>query len=205
MIYLVVGPGRTGSLMLCHLISSADSSWPGGLANAHMAPTDSREHVYKTIRKPGIDNLVIHTHDPNLVKTLDLPAEKIMLIMSKRRNIFRTIMSHHITYQTKEWHDYTDQVPLTPVHIPNWVFKGAYYEIKNWYSKIDLNYPFYKVTEIHYEDILIDNYAVVKERLELTNPGQPGTLKEISPYNYKDWISNWQELEEIYQQLEKGS
>jgi len=205
MIYLVVGPGRTGSLLLCHLLSSADSSWPGGLANAHMCPTDSREHVYKMLRRPGVDNLVIHTHDPNLVKTLDLPAERIMLVMSKRRDIFRTIMSHQVTYQTKEWHDYTNQMPVQPVHMPSYEFAGAYYEIKNWYDQIDLNYPFYKVTEIDYDEILVNFHATVKERLEITNPGPPGKLKQPSPYNYKDWVSNWDELEKLYHQLEKGS
>ena len=204
MIYLVVGPGRTGSLLLCHLLSSNATSHAGGLANAYMSPLDTSEYVYKLYRRPDVENLVIHSHDPNIVKTLNLPAEKVMLIMSKRKDVFRTAVSHYITYQTKEWHDYTNQLPV-PVVVGAEHFIGTCVEIKNWYNKIDLNFPFFKVTEIDYDEIFIDNYAVVKERLELKNPGEPGTTKNPSPYNYKDWISNWQELEEVYSQLEKGS
>lgn len=204
MIYLVVGPGRTGSLLLCHLISSNSTSWPGGLANAYMSPLDTEEYIYKLYRRPGVENLVIHSHNPNLVRDLNLPAEKIMLVMSKRHDIFRTAISHYITYETKEWHDYTNQPPK-PVWVSEEHFIGTYLEIKNWYDKIDLNFPFYKVTEIYYEDILADGYAVVKEQLELTNPGPPGKIKAPSPYNYKEWISNWEGLLEISKQLEKGS
>lgn len=204
MIYLVVGPGRTGSLLLCHLISSNSTHQPGGLANAFMCPLDSQEWINKMYRKPGVENLVIHTHKPNLVKDLNLPAEKIMLIMSKRRDVFRTACSHYITYQTKEWHDYTDQEPR-PVKIDEDDFIGTYLANKNWYDQIDLNFPFYKVTEIDYEEIMVDNHSIVIERLEITNPGVPGAVKKPSPYSYKDWITNWERLYEISLQLEKGS
>jgi hypothetical protein len=127
-----------------------------------------------------------------------------MLVMSKRRDIFRTACSHYITYQTQEWHDYTNQEPK-PVWIDENDFIGTYLANKNWYKKIDLNYPFYKVTEIYYEDTLTDGYAVVKEQLEISNPGPPGEIKSPSPYNYKDWISNWEGLLIRIQQLEKGS
>jgi hypothetical protein len=205
MIYVVVGPGRTGSNLICQLISSNDFSQPGGICNAIRSASDNPYDVQRALDRA--DNIVIHSHEPDVVQRLGLDPEEVVLILSKRRDLFQLIMSHAVTYRTQEWHSYSNK-PTVPTPLDITAFRGWYKGFKKWFDDVDTSLPFNKIVTAYFEDFndisqandyLSNLLGITDGYLRYRTP-LPG-----SPYNFKDWIPNWQQVHHLYLSLEDPS
>lgn len=207
MIYVVLGPGRTGSNLICQLISSNDFNQPGGICNAIRATSDSPYDVEQALDRKDVNHVVIHSHEPDIVQRLGLNPKDVVLILSKRRDLFQLIMSHAVTYRTQEWHSYSNK-PIEPTPMDPSIFKGWYKGFKNWFNDVDTSLPFSNVVTAYFEDVsnieTANNYlssllGITDGHLRYRTP-EPG-----SPYNFKDWVPNWQQVHHIYLKLEDPS
>ena len=190
MIYIVIGAARTGSMWLCSLLAdNSDLIW---------SRSDQREEVYSAIQS-GIDHkkdILIHSHDKELVNTLGLSYADVTLIISKRRDLFECVMSTIISQKTEEFAfgAYTYRQPEPFSYDPNDFLRICAYK-RNWYNDIDLSKPYYKIVTVYHEDMIVQHLKYItvlglnKESIKINNK---------SPYHYTDWVSNWAELYQLY-------
>jgi hypothetical protein len=195
-IYIIYSPGRTGSHIILEAISESPDT-PGGLCNALKYWEPGSEKPYSEYNTT--QNIAIHTHTLNdTIKNLDVDTCNVTLILSQRRDQFAQIMSNSISEITGEWHgsEYSNKSPIPQV-VPKSIFLKHIEYHKNWQSNLKyLPFEQYKkVITIYYEDIV--NYGV-EHLAQMLNVRYDSTVTgkifNKSPYNYKDWILNWQEL-----------
>jgi LPS sulfotransferase NodH len=186
-IYIVLGCGRTGSNWICKLLQK------------------SLQNDINPITKLNKNN-IYHSHNKNIVVDMNLDPQKVVLIVSKRKDLFANVMSHLTAEITQEWHGYTDK-KIVPKYVNPDVFKRVVVKKKLWYEDIDLQLPYKRIATVYYEDLLIDGQKHIMEKLGIENYNvihnsvmQSITFGVIkpSPYNYKDCIANWEELYNIY-------
>ena len=192
MIYVVAGPGRTGSTWLAQLIAENTSS------RIHNLPTGDPEIDTKTVDeitergKPE----VIHTHEQNLATTLEIDPRAISLVISRRRNTYAMILSHFVAGHTGEYGEYTGK-EIEPVAMDLTRFKRAYKYRDSWYEKVNLTLPYANISTVYYEDIVsaVSRSQRILKPL-LGNVIDSGDWQPIgkSPYNFRDVISNWEEV-----------
>ena len=143
MIYIVLGPGRTGSNLICHMLGSHGLE-PSGMLYAARTEDDSQQALDNVInflnsaKRWRTANIIIHSHDPNVITKLNVNPAECVLILSKRKELFDLIMSHAVTHLTKQWHGYTELQP-EPIEFPPLKFVKWYEGFKNWYTDIDLS------------------------------------------------------------------
>ena len=198
MIYIVLGPGRTGSNLICHMLGN-DGKEPEGMLFASRTKDDSKESLEENIEFLKLSkrwrgaNIIVHSHDPNIIHKLGIDPKECILIISKRRNLFELVMSHAVTRRTREWSAYTDKTP-SPSRMDPSIFLKWCEGFRDWYKDIDLTLPYNKVIEVYYEDICNIEPGFRHLATLLGVEVKYKTLPRANPHRYQDWISNWQEL-----------
>jgi len=203
-IYAVVGPGRTGSLMLCEMISSSGSpdGSHGGLCDAVFTKDDPDSIAY--LAQHTDHDIVIHSHDAFFdPRAYGLDPSMITLVVSRRRSLFHIIMSNIVARITGEYHDYTNKQPQ-PCQVDASEFVHIYEILALWYQDLDTSLAYHRVVNIYYEQLISSGPAWLCEQLGVTyHPDLQCQPCQRSPNDYRLWISNWQQLEWIYGHYEQ--
>jgi LPS sulfotransferase NodH len=201
-IYIIFSPGRTGSHIILEAISGIENV-PGGLCNATCYWHPNNPTLYESYAIS--DNIVIHTHMlQDALAKLNIAPKDATLILSYRRNIFEQVMSVLVAQVTNEWSgkNYSDKL-ISPVSISQDKFNKVLVNLQNQLA-IDVHHDQYKkIITIFYEDLVVDAAEHIASKLNIKyDKAQVGTIHRKSPYRYKDWILNWQEL---YQEFCKNN
>jgi len=196
MIYLVLGPGRTGSIMLAKMIQSALSIEFIGIPN-FTSDKEASQWVGETIDYSK--DYVMHAHSKFIASAVD--PTKTILIQSKRHNLLNVILSEQIAIQTRQWNSYTQMVPK-PFTVSKSQFHRRLQRLTSWYDDIDTTRPWHSAVELYYEDLVKHGHAIVAETLGMTsyNITAPITGKQ-SLHTYQNWIINLEELTDFYNSL----
>ena len=195
MIYLVLGPGRTGSVMLSRMIEQGLDLNYGDIPNF-----TSSEECQDWLKNFTPDkDYVFHTHTKFICDVID--PTTTTLILSKRHSLFEIVMSEQVANFTRQWNSYTNITPR-PTTISKVQFARRYQRLAEWYDNIDLNKDWANVVELYYEDLVEHGHSIVKDKLGLEqyDTTVPITGKQ-SPHKYQNWISNWEELKELAESL----
>ena len=197
MIYVIMSPGRTGSTFLLNAMGRSIEAGPGGVCNAiqYRYPTDA--DAIK-LHDP-LHNMVIHTHNLDVFKKLNLDTSKVTVILSTR-DVLETFRSFIVALITDEWgpNEYSYVKP-TPVEFDVATAVRRYRTIKSFYIKFDYFYAnteFAKLIRIDYKDIEF-NSQFVADALGITDYVEDDALQKErpSPYTYHECVSNWGEIE----------
>jgi hypothetical protein len=196
MIYLVLGPGRTGSVMLSRMVEQGLDLAYGDVPNFTTA-LECQSWIKSNINP--VTDYVLHTHSKFICDVID--PSTTALILSKRHNLFDIVMSEQVAMLTKQWNSYS-RIASRPNTVSKVLFVRRYQRLVEWYNSIDLNKDWANVVDLYYEDLVEQGHAVVKNKLGLDhyNETAPITGKQ-SPHKYQDWISNWEELKELAESL----
>ena len=196
MIYLVLGPGRTGSVMLAKMIQSALSIEFVGIPN-FANDKEASQWVNETIDYST--DYVMHAHSKFIASAVD-PARTI-LIQSKRHNLLNVILSEQIAIQTRQWNQYTRLIPK-PFTVSKSQFHRRLQRLISWYDDVDTTKPWHNAVELYYEDLVKHGHSIVAESLEASSYDitAPITGKQ-SLHTYQDWIINLEELTDFYNSL----
>lgn len=200
MIYLVLGPGRTGSVMLSNMIEQ-------GLGlNYNDVPnfTTALEcQAWLTANISPDRDYVLHTHTKFICDVID-PSQTV-LILSKRHDLFSSVMSEQVALLTRQWNNYSKIKPV-PSTVSKMLFSRRYSRLVDWYQSINTNKNWVKVVEFYYEDLVEHGHDIVKSKLGVEHYNQTASIVgKQSPHKYQDWISNWEELKEFAESLPKPS
>ena len=196
MIYLVLGPGRTGSIMLANMIESALSIEFIGISN-FSSNSEAEEWVSNHIDYSA--DYVMHAHSKFISNAVD-PANTI-LIQSKRHNLLNIILSEQIAIHTRQWNKYTQLTPV-PFIVSKSIFHRRLQRLLSWYDDINTTKPWHKVVEVYYEDLVKNGQSGVADALGVAayDITAPVTGKQ-SLHTYQDWIINLEELTDFYNSL----
>ena len=141
----------------------------------------------------GVVDGVVHSHNP----LYEPPTDDFIAIISHRRNIFESILSTELAKVTNEFTQYTNK-EISPYAIDITKFKDCYFYQKAFYQTINrTNYR--KTVEVDYEDLISDPNCLLADfgvKIDLS-------LSYKSPYDYYNLITNINELQEIFQELEQ--
>jgi len=196
MIYLVLGPGRTGSVMLSRMVEQGLD-----LVYADVPTLTSANECQAWINsniKPA-KNYVLHTHSKFICDVLD--PGTTTLILSKRRDLFSSVMSEQVAMLTRQWNTYSNIKPR-PNPVSKVLFVRRYQRLLNWYDSIDLTKDWASIIELYYEDLVEHGHAVVKSKIGSDHYNETAPIiGKQSPHKYQDWISNWEELKELAESL----
>lgn len=194
--YVIFTPGRTGSHIILEALSGIVNN-PGGLCNAQCYWYPNNSRPYESYHKD--QNIVIHTHDLHLaLKNLEIDPQHTVLILSDRKDKFAQTMSLLVAEITNEWNgkDYTDK-PADPISVSEKKFLSILRSFCSWPGGNFDNFE--KVVTIYYEDILDFGLVHVANTLGIVyDENLVGNINRPCPHNYKNWISNWQELLNLY-------
>jgi hypothetical protein len=174
--YIISGPGRVGG----HLVEGI-------------------------IRASGIES-VCRTHDPLL--SLDDDLNTTLLILD-RRDRFAAMMSNSIVRETDQTTEYPNK-DITPFKLNAGMFRWEYVQYIDYYRKHDLSRVYAAVHKIYLEDFVNDHNRI-RQLLNLSDIRvEKGTLAwkmmhNAAPYNYKDVITNWSQLQTLYLRMQQGS
>jgi LPS sulfotransferase NodH len=195
MIYVILSPGRTGSTFLLNAMSCSVEAGAGGICNAvgYHYPYE----LDKIKSHNPLCNMVIHSHKLSVITDLGLEPSEVTVVLS-RRSIFESVMSRFVAELTGEWSSkmYTNR-STTPQHINIDAFKKQYEQIRVFYKTSTFMCNFLKFKEvivIDYENMEF-NKKFVATALGINNTEDDTVLEKPSPHNYRDWISNWAELQ----------
>jgi hypothetical protein len=186
MIYLVMGPGRTGSTWLSYVLKE----------RLGILKDPLHQSVEESMTEPG--DKIFHTHNYDWTRDNNVDPQEVTLIISRRRDTFATRMSDYVTKQTEECRIYSNK-PVTPFEVNMEEFMEITDSAGDWYDGIDLTAPYYKIHNVYFEDLLATDKEVTKAYEPLLKDiigTQQGVWK--CPYNYKDWVSNWEQLYDYY-------
>jgi hypothetical protein len=179
-LYVIFTTGRTGSQLIRF-----------NLSTHFQLPSLEYQHNNIEITQ----STVIHNHNP-----LWVPPDNSFCtaIISRRRNLFESIISALVAEKTKEFFQYTNRT-ISPFYVEPLDFTHRYFFEKTYYEIINYN-RFDKVVEVYYEDMMSDK----KHLFSLV-----GVDKEIlldlttkSPYNNRQLISNIDELDVLFKELQ---
>jgi hypothetical protein len=194
-IFVIYSPGRTGSHIITETLAGPPST-KGGLCNT-IPYWDKEPNVNFDINTQS----VIKTHNLDVITELNLNTNNVILILSKRRNVFEQAMSMLVAKITNEWtgKEYSNK-NITPVTISKSIFINEWNRLTKWGDNIDST-QYKKVVTLWYEDIInqdnIPNYIASELGLRYS-PNMLIKIYQKSPYQYKDCILNWQELKNLY-------
>ena len=187
-IYIVLTPGRTGSNLICGMISTLERcpSFP------------IHQNFEQILNVP--DNCVVHTHNKGILDILKKhkSLKQVTLVLSKRINQFDIILSHLVTQKSNEYSVYTGkQIEPFTADISCMSF---YRDHLDWYNDSRfLEDQFSKVVTIQYEQLIEEGIVYVSNLLDIKSSIVDYDInKGKSPYNNKELVLNWKELEEIY-------
>lgn len=174
---VVYTTGRTGSHLICMNLSSY-----------FQVPFYSNQNS-------NITSGVVHSHDPLWVPS----SSDFICILSKRKNIFNSIISNLVGRVSEEWTNYSNK-SIDPVVIDELDFTHCYWFMRAYYNAIDTS-KFKKTIEIYQEDLLKDSKYLFS--LFDIDCATQYNLTEKSPYKYSDIVLNFLELKTMFGELEK--
>jgi LPS sulfotransferase NodH len=197
-IYLIYSPGRTGSHIILESIAGIATT-AGGLCHAQCFWHPNNPIPWQQYHADL--NVAIQTHSlAHTVNDLELDPRSVVLILSQRKDKFAQIMSSFTAQITKEWNgkDYSDK-PAEPQIVAQEKFKALSNHVRNWPRHIDRLHEYQKVVSIYYEDIVDQGPIHIAQSLGVDYHQESlGQINRPSPYHYKDWILNWQELYDLF-------
>jgi hypothetical protein len=174
--FIISGPGRTGGHILLGALVAA--GYP-----------------------------VIYTHDPLFERD---QYHDLGLIISLRRDLFAATISNAITCRTGQSTDYTIKI-LDPFDIDIGDYKHVLDIHLKYQARHDLSRGYGLVETFYFEDF-VNDYSHIYDRLGIHNfvatdkttnsLGQDYESEKYftnkAPYHYKDVVSNWKELKQIF-------
>ena len=168
--------------------------YTAGRTGSHLIIKNLQSRYNAEVRldhETNVTSGIVHTHNP----LYDPPNDNFVAIISRRRNLFDSILSMELTKKTNEFSIYTDK-EIQPYSIDINKFEDCYYFQKLFYKAIDRT-KFSKVVDIYYED-LISSPDSLSEFDIITN-----LTEGKSPYNHYEIITNINELKGVYHRLEQ--
>ena len=152
--------------------------------------------ISKVLKSCYQSSTVYQTHNP-----LFLPEtpEKHVAIISKRSDLFQTMISKLTLNHTKEFSGYDPSLKVDSFEIKKDAFEGLYHFMKTFYYLIDTS-KFADFNEVLFENFISDPESI------LTFPGRQGNvpiLKNKSPYNYSELILNMDQCKKWFAEFEK--
>ena len=199
-IYVILGWGRTGSNWIVDMLCSRTDT-PAGIASAVLCNDNTPAGVRHCLRKHT--NIVIHSHDKNFLKNLQLDPKNVTLVVSKRRDLFAGLMSFAIAQEvSNEWNGYTKQ-NLVPVVINPRSFMLWTAWAYTWYDSLDMSLPYNKTATVFYEDIHLYGHRHIMDAVGIDRKTlfTPAKITGPSPYKYKEIILNWKDLFILYEKI----
>lgn len=173
--FIICSPGRTGSIMIARALST--------VLHKEVKYIDETKSI-------DTSDWIVHNHNTRL--TVPNKQEWI-LIISRRRDNFKGVVSHLIAEITNEYNTYSNQkFPQTYVPIDS--FKKICQQRNNFYKELDFN-NYYAVLDIYLEDVLQYPYYLFEQ---LGQKIKMPIKTSKCPYG-SELISNFKELEEFYQ------
>jgi len=201
--YIINTPGRTGSHIILEAMSGVGNT-AGGLGNAQCYWHPKNPQPYESYDTD--QNIVIHTHNLNLtVANLGIDPEHAILILSDRKDKFAQTISLLVAEITQEWNgkDYTDK-PALPTVVSEQKFLSVLRSYSSWPNGNFDNFK--KVVTIYYEDIMHHGVVHIANTLGIYYDGNKvGKINRPSPHNFKDWITNWQDLHNLFRSTTNGT
>lgn len=203
-IYVILGWSRTGSNWIVDMLCSRSNKPAAGIASAVLCYGKTPAYVRHIARHT---NIVIHTHDKDFLKNLQLDAKDVTLIVSKRKDLFACLMSLAIArVVSKEFNGYTNK-KLVPTAIDPREFVLWTLSLCTWYDSLDdmsfRGLPFKKIATVFYEDIHLYGHTHIMDAvgIDRKTPFTPAKIIGPSPYKYKEIILNWKDLFVIYEKI----
>lgn len=173
---VVFTPGRTGSQLILHNLiryfkCNKRNWWDTDIYNG----------------------CVIHSHNPLYIP----PTDEFICVVSKRNDMFASILSTQIGIRTNEFIHYSNK-DVEPFSVTPTQFIDCYHYNKCFYKSI--NYTRFKsVVEIEYYSLINDPSYLFS--MFGVDANTVYNLRK-SPYRYQDLILNLEELKELYMNLE---
>jgi LPS sulfotransferase NodH len=197
-IYLIYSPGRTGSHIILESIAGIGNT-AGGLCHAQCFWHPNNPSPWE--QNHADKNIAIQTHNlAHTVNDLGLELQSTVLILSKRKDKFAQIMSRLTAEITQEWNgkDYSDK-PARPQVVDQERLRDLSSYYNTWPGHIDRLSEYQKVVSIYYEDIVERGPIHIAQLLNMDYDQESlGHVNRPSPYCYKDWVSNWKELYDLF-------
>jgi hypothetical protein len=214
MIYVVDGPGRTGSKLLIgilaclHRTSVFDEEYYKTIFYDNPDPSTYKQNLNKFV-KGKFDNSFIHTHYhfDNISKFVE--PNEVTMVLSKRRNTFEQIMSEIVAREFDHWTDNSPNpnIILEPFEISYEIFSRVLRNTKRWEETLPMENKYAKCVTVDYEDMVLHGYTYVAQQVGIEIPSNVDQIMspisffyKKSILNYKDYVTNWQQLFEMYQQ-----
>lgn len=172
--------------------------YTAGRTGSHLIINNLCRHYHVTHQLDSDRSIVdgiVHTHNPMYVPTTD----NFVAVISRRRNLFDSILSTELAKITNEFVTYTKK-EITPFAIDLAKFKNCYFFQKAFYQAIDRT-RYNKVVDVYYEDLISNPNCLLSDfnvKIDLS-------VTEKSPYNYYNLVINIKKLKEIFQELEQKS
>jgi hypothetical protein len=191
--YVILTTARTGSHMIFEMLSGTKNT-RGGMADAIGCWYPSNPDIIE--KSFGKLNLVIHTHCIDFVSQLNLDPAQITVILSRRKDAFLQAMSINVSVITKESRgkDYSHKTPL-----PQHVDKVNFFKTIKRFKNCPLLPKYKKIVTVYYEDLVEQGAPHLANVLGIDyKDSMVGKVFDKSPYSYKDWVLNWEDLQQEY-------
>lgn len=151
------------------------------------------------IKSTGVQ--AVRTHDP--AYTFNDDSDTVLIIID-RQDRFAAIMSNSLVWHTgQSTHYEVDSIEPFNLDLQKFILiANAHF---NHYKNYDLTRPYAKIETFYYEDF-VNNPTYILEKLKLTQIDLDDNEEILrlthtpAPYNYKDIVINYKELEEYYNQ-----
>lgn len=139
-------------------------------------------------------NTVLHMHNNKWVPY----RENFICILSKRKDLFASVISNLVMHQTGEIQTYSGN--QQPFKIEPNRFIRNYASHQTFYDKIQLN-CYSTVVDIWFEQLINDTGYLFKQ-LGMKGETDYSSIQK-SPYDYSKLVTNYYELKEIAQAIDK--
>ena len=191
---IVFSPGRTGSMLIVQSLLAYFNMEGVFGQNIHITAdyVSSQQSAGGPIRTVSTDNVIIHSHYPNL-EIID--KSNWIALISRRREDFNCVISNIIAAHSREYYTYSNN--LIPFHVSRERFISEYRRILHFYNDIDTT-GFAKVIDVWSEDML--QYPKYLYNLFDIDNSIDYNITNKSPYNETS-IININELKLIWQQI----
>ena len=155
--------------------------------------------VLGVIKSAGM--IATRTHDPDFTYGDDANTA---LVLVDRRDRFAAIMSNCLVWHTGQSTSYNDKPE--PFDVDADQFDYLFFQHVRYYERHDFNRAFAVVNTIYYEDFADDAQKILPMLgIQKTHEIDPETKEEVrrlmenpAPYNFKQVILNWQDLQQRY-------
>lgn len=193
--YIVVGPGRTGSKLIVDSITVIRRQL--GMSTVKRDPTHN-DSIFES-------STVYHSHRVKYLGNSHLVSKCIMSI----RDLVDSALSWCIKPYIGEWHLYpikhSELIVQLEASIPTFYLEPKiflyHYEAARVFYQLAGQYDLSGVLIIDYGSFQYDTMRIVRE---LGYPLIPlRGIPRKNPGTYREWISNWDEIELVIRDLER--